>query len=173
AGKMSIAGSIEEGEKYDKVIHGLSALGYPQYEISNFATKVHESHHNKTYWLNEPYIGAGAGSHGYTGDCRYYNIKPVNHYINNMNEHGSVVKEKLQLTDNDKFEEEMFLGLRLNKGVSEARFKEKYGVPVDAVYGDILKNLTERKLLKRQGGYIVLTEAGRMIGNDVFVEFLL
>lgn len=172
-GKMSIAGSLEEGEKYDKVIAGLGALGYPQYEISNFAVSDYESMHNKTYWLNEPYIGAGAGSHGYTGKYRYYNIKPVNHYINNMNEHGTVVKEKLQLTDNDKFEEEMFLGLRLNKGVSEARFMEKYGLPVDAVYGDVLNSLTERKLLKREGGYIALTEAGRMIGNDVFVEFLL
>lgn len=172
-GKMTVAGGLEEGEKYDKVISGLDALGYPQYEISNFAQAEYESMHNKTYWLNEPYIGAGAGSHGYTGEERYYNIKPVNHYINNMNEHGSVVKEKLQLTQNDKFEEEMFLGLRINKGVSEARFIEKYGVPVDAVYGDVLKNLTEKKLLTRKNGYISLTEAGRMIGNDVFVEFLL
>ena len=172
-GKMSIAGSLEEGEKYDKVIAGLDALGYPQYEISNFAQAEHESMHNKTYWLNEPYIGAGAGSHGYTGDDRYYNIKPVNHYINNMNEHGSVVKETLKLTQNDKFEEEMFLGLRLNRGISEARFIEKYGVPVDTIYGDVLKSLTGKKLLKRNNGYISLTKAGRMIGNDVFVEFLL
>ncbi len=170
---MTIAGGLEEGEKYDKVISGLDALGYPQYEISNFAKAEYESMHNKTYWLNEPYIGAGAGSHGYTGDERYYNIKPVNHYINNMNEHGSVVKEKLLLTQNDKFEEEMFLGLRINKGVSEARFLEKYSVPVDAVYGDVLKRLVEKKLLTRKNGYISLTEAGRMIGNDVFVEFLL
>lgn len=172
-GKMSIGGSLEEGEKYDKVIGGLDALGYPQYEISNFSKSEFESMHNKTYWLNEPYIGAGAGSHGYTGESRYYNIKPVNHYINNMNEHGSVIKEQLKLTQNDKFEEEMFLGLRLNKGVSEARFQEKYGLPVDAVYGKVLENLLVRKLLDRRSGYISLTEAGRMIGNDVFAEFLL
>lgn len=172
-GKMSIAGSLEEGEKYDKVIAGLDALGYPQYEISNFAQPKHESMHNKTYWLNEPYIGAGAGSHGYTGDVRYYNIKPVNHYINNMKEHGSVVKEKVKLSQNDKFEEEMFLGLRLNSGINESRFIEKYGVAVDVVYGDVLNRLTEKKLIRRSNGYISLTKAGRMIGNDVFVEFLL
>lgn len=172
-GTMSIAGSLEEGEKYDKVIAGLDALGYPQYEISNFAKSEYESMHNKTYWLNEPYIGAGAGSHGYTGSARYYNIKPVTHYINNMNEQGSVVKEQLELTKNDQYEEEMFLGLRLNKGVSEVRFNEKYGLRVDAVYGDVLKKLTEKNLLKRKAGHIYLTEAGRMIGNDVFMEFLL
>ena len=173
AGKMSIAGSIEEGEKYDKVIHGLSALGYPQYEISNFATKVHESHHNKTYWLNEPYIGAGAGSHGYTGDVRYYNIKPVNHYINSMKDTGSVVKEELKLALKDKYEEEMFLGLRLNKGVSEQRFFDKYNTSIDSIYGKVLKELHANKLIKRESGFISLTEQGRMIGNDVFAEFLL
>ena len=170
---MSIAGSIEEGEKYDKVIHGLSALGYPQYEISNFATKVHESHHNKTYWLNEPYIGAGAGSHGYTGDVRYYNIKPVNHYINSMKDTGSVVKEELKLALKDKYEEEMFLGLRLNKGVSEQRFFDKYNTSIDSIYGKVLKELHANKLIKRESGFISLTEQGRMIGNDVFAEFLL
>lgn len=172
-GKMSIAGSLEEGEKYDKVIAGLDSLGYPQYEISNFAQAEYESMHNKTYWLNEPYIGAGAGSHGYTGDVRYYNIKPVTHYINSMKESGSVVKEKLVLTNNDKYEEEMFLGLRLNSGVSEQRFKDKFKVPVDLIYGDVLKELLAKKLLNRSGGYISLTEQGRMIGNDVFAEFLL
>lgn len=172
-GKMSIAGSLEEGEKYNKVINGLAALGYPQYEISNFATLEHESTHNKTYWLNEPYIGAGAGSHGYTGEYRYYNIKPVPHYIKSMNETGSVVKEKLDLSLNDKYEEEMFLGLRLNKGVSEKRFIEKYGLTIEDVYGSTIDKLKSKQLISQSRGFVSLTESGRMIGNDVFAEFML
>lgn len=172
-GKMTVQGSIEEGKKYDKVMNGLARLGYPQYEISNFATELHESAHNKTYWLNEPYIGAGAGSHGYTGEYRYYNIKPVPHYIKSMNETGSVVKEKIKLSLNDKYEEEMFLGLRLNKGVSEQRFKEKYGLTIEDIYSSTLEGLKHDQLIKQSGGYVSLTESGRMIGNDVFARFLL
>src|SRR5699024_12670351 len=52
-GKMSIGGSREEGEKYDKDIGGLDGLGSPQYEISNFPTSAYESMPIKTNGMTE------------------------------------------------------------------------------------------------------------------------
>lgn len=171
-GKLNIANSLGEAEIYDAVMNGLQSLGYTQYEISNFSFEGYESEHNKTYWLNDEYYGLGAGSHGYVGNTRVSNIRPVTHYIESMNKHGHAVRESHEVTKNEKFEEEMFLGLRLNDGVSKARFKEKFGTSIEAIYGEEIKRLIARGLLIDNGENITLTADGRMIGNDVFTEFL-
>ncbi|CAD2076135.1 radical SAM family heme chaperone HemW [Phocicoccus pinnipedialis] len=172
-GQMSIGSSIKEGEIYGRVINGLNDIGYPQYEISNFSQKEFQSQHNKTYWLNENYLAAGAGSHGYIGDMRYYNIKPVTHYIKSMNDHKNVVKEKIKLNKTDMMEEEMFLRLRLNQGVSIERFEDKFNMPIYDVYGKALDKHINLGHLQQNDHYISLTDEGRMIGNDIFVDFLI
>lgn len=172
-GQLSIGSPIKEGEIYNKVIDGLENLGYPQYEISNFSKEKYESEHNKTYWLNEQYLAAGAGSHGYIGNKRYYNIKPVPHYIKAMEETGNVVKETIELSKNNMMEEEMFLRLRLNEGVSTNRFKEKFDINIEDVFGQAIKKHIQLNHLKEFNNHIALTDSGRMVGNDVFVDFLL
>lgn len=172
-GRMKVDDDDIEGRKYQHVIGGLEALGYPQYEISNFSQPVFESEHNKTYWKNEPYYGAGAGSHGYIDNTRYYNIKPVNHYIQSMKDTGSVVKETLALDQKAQMEEEMFLGLRMNQGVDAARFKAKFGRSMDEVYGTVIRKEMAKGHVERSLGHVALTDKGRMVGNTVFMEFLL
>lgn len=173
AGKMKIADDNIEEEKYGRVIEGLGELGYPQYEISNFAKQPYQSEHNKTYWKNNHYYGAGAGSHGYVPNKRYYNIKPVNHYIDAMSEKGNVVKEVIELTKENQMEEEMFLGLRMNEGVSKSVFKEKFGLSFEEVYGKVSGHLEEKQYIKQDEEFVYLTHSGRIVGNDVFSEFLL
>ncbi|WP_271396484.1 radical SAM family heme chaperone HemW [Salinicoccus roseus] len=172
-GRMQVDDDSAEGEKYFHIIEALAERGYPQYEISNFSTPQYESAHNKTYWLNAPYYGTGAGSHGYVGGTRYYNIKPVNHYIQSMKETGSVVKETLPLDEKAQMEEEMFLGLRMNRGVEIARFDRKFSRPMGDVYGSVLEQEIGKGHLQERDGFISLTEKGRLVGNTVFMEFLL
>ncbi|GAG27108.1 unnamed protein product, partial [marine sediment metagenome] len=45
----------------------LAAAGYQHYEISNWALPDRECRHNLAYWLNEPYLGLGAGAHSCFG----------------------------------------------------------------------------------------------------------
>src|SRR5699024_12716840 len=125
-GQMKVDDDEAEGEKYMYIMGELAKLCYPQYEISNFSEREYESAHNQTYWKNDDYFGLGAGSHGYVGGKRYHNIKPVNHYIQAMEEEGSAVKEIIELTLQGQMEEEMFLGLRMNRGVATRRFEDKY-----------------------------------------------
>ncbi len=171
-GQMKVDDDEAEGEKYTRIIKELEALGYPQYEISNFSHHRYESEHNKTYWKNDEYFGVGAGSHGYISGRRYYNIKPVNHYIQSMEENGSVVKETLELTLKEQMEEEMFLGLRMNRGVDTRRFEMKYGRRIESVYGKTIEDEITKGNLERKNGHIRLTEAGRLVGNSVFIGFL-
>lgn len=171
-GRMKIDDDNKEAEKYIQVMDGLQKLGYPQYEISNFAVKDYESGHNKTYWHNDNYYGVGAGAHGYINNERYYNVKPVPHYIKAVNEYDSAVKETIRLSETEMIEEEMFLGLRMTEGVSKERFREKYGVGLDEYYKEELDSLKGKRWIKDDGSNIALTDAGRMVGNEVFMRFL-
>jgi len=171
-GQMKVDDDEAEGEKYMHIISELEKLGYPQYEISNFSEREYESAHNKTYWKNDEYFGLGAGSHGYVGGKRYYNIKPVNHYIQAMEEKGSAVKEIIELTLKEQMEEEMFLGLRMNRGVDTRRFEEKYDRNIKSVYGEVIDDEIEKGNLEEKEGSISLTKAGRLVGNSVFIGFL-
>ena len=67
----------------------------------------------------------------------------------------------------------MFLGLRLMSGVSRREFFDYFHVPMEKIYGEVLKKLEQQKLLARQGDGIYLTKRGIDVSNMVLAEFLL
>lgn len=76
------------------------------------------------------------------------------------------------LTKQEQMEEYMFLGLRMVCGVSAAEFEHVFGSPVDAVYGDVMRQLGEQGLLVREGDRIRLTERGLDVSNYAMAQFL-
>ena len=69
-------------------------------------------------------------------------------------------------------EEFMFLGLRLMRGVEKQSFADKFGVPIESIYGETLKRLQKDGLLSVDDT-IRLTPYGIDISNYVMAEFLL
>ena len=65
----------------------------------------------------------------------------------------------------------MFLGLRMNQGVSKSRFKKKFNKLIDEVFVETIKDLRCRGLIKEEGEFISLTERGKVIGNEVLKHF--
>lgn len=160
-------------EMYQYLMQRLEQSNLKQYEISNFGKIGHESTHNKVYWLNEEYYGFGAGASGYVDGVRYTNLNPVRHYIDAINKNQRPILTQTEPTFEEKMEEEMFLGLRMNQGVNTERFKYKFGLPIESVFGQTIENLLGRNLLQKQQQNISLTERGKVIGNEVFEAFLL
>lgn len=56
--------------QYDLAVERLEAAGVHRYEVSNFARAGHRSVHNEHYWRARPWIGLGAGAHGWWPDGR-------------------------------------------------------------------------------------------------------
>lgn len=160
-------------DMYQLLMSKIEQSPFHQYEISNFALDGHESEHNKVYWFNEEYYGFGAGASGYVDGVRYTNINPVNHYIKAINKESKaiLVSNKPSLTE--RMEEEMFLGLRLNEGVSSSRFKKKFDQSIESVFGQTINNLKEKELIVEKNDAIALTKRGKVIGNEVFEAFLI
>lgn len=172
-GKLSLPGQDIEADMYGQIIFELEKHGLRQYEISNFARPGFEGIHNSLYWQNEEYYGIGAGAHGYVDGVRYANVGPVKKYITLTNARGCAATERHRVTRQERMEEEMFLGLRMMRGVSQSRFLKRFGRPMTAVYGDQIKRLKKEGLLAAQGDFVFLTRKGTFLGNNVFEAFLL
>lgn len=142
--------------------------GYKQYEISNFAKEGFECYHNKVYWRTEEYQGFGLGAHSYADGVRFHNTYDMKEYL--RGEGLRLDKEFLSLQE--KQEEFMFMGLRMNEGVSEAEFLRRFGESMDSVYGDEIKELISEELLVKKDGRLSLTDRGVDISNSVFEKFI-
>ena len=176
----------------------LSKAGYEHYEISNWSrrplapgghpersvgeskdaspTQAHADYrcrHNLVYWRHEPYLGFGAGAHSYAGGRRWWNVRPVPQYIQRLRADQSPERGSEDIDDRLAMGEFMMLGLRLvGEGVDPARFAARFGQPLDRVFAGEIADLTRRGLLEQSNGHLRLTIEGRLLGNQVFAEFL-
>lgn len=171
-GKLSLPGEDLEAEMYSYLLEEMKNHGYSQYEISNFAYEEKESKHNLLYWNNDEYIGLGAGAHGYVNGVRYSNHGPLKKYMQTIDLGEKPLMMQKEVTKVEKMEEEMFLGLRKNIGVSLETFEERYSLTLREVYGKELDELLYKELIVIENDFVKLTTRGRFMGNEVFQYFL-
>lgn len=172
-GRLSLPPQEQEAQMYELAMEEMEKHGFAQYEISNYAIPGFESFHNLTYWNNEDYYGFGAGAHGYVDGVRTSNIGPVKKYIDSIKEKGNAYNSEHIVSLNEKMEEEMFLGLRKTVGVNKKAFYEKFSIDLDQKFGEKIKKLSELELIINDADAIKLTHKGKLLGNEVFQEFLL
>lgn len=172
-GKLKPAPEEDEAAMYDFLMKYLKEKGFHQYEISNFEKNGLESKHNLVYWNNDEYFGFGAGAHGYVNGIRYSNAGPLKKYFQLIDETGVPTVHEHTVTKQEKMEEEMFLGLRKMKGVSEVDFKAKYGANFNEIFPNVIEKLSKDGLVEFKDEYLRLTHKGKLLGNEVFQEFLL
>jgi len=175
-------------EMYEWSIEALERAGYHQYEISNWAKpgrdgQIRSCRHNLQYWLNLPYLGFGAGAHGYAHGARTANVKPVDAYIQRMTAQGHVqfpgshANQSFTVIDRqEEIAETMMVGLRLTEmGVDEAGFMARFGTGLEDLFSRQIKRLRAQGLLEWTGTQhrrLRLTKQGRLVGNRVFREFI-
>ena len=171
-GKLPLPKEELEAEMFEYIIAELERAGFEHYEISNFSKIGFESRHNLMYWDNAEYYGIGAGASGYVNGIRYKNHGPIRHYLSAVEEGNARITEE-HLSQKEKMEEEMFLGLRKKSGVSMARFEEKFGRSFDELYGEIVRDLVQQGLMQIEGDRVRMTKRGLFLGDTVAERFIL
>lgn len=170
-------------DMYETAGDQLERAGYQQYEISNWALPGRECRHNLQYWRMQPYLGLGAAAHGYVPGRRMANVGTIGGFIQRIQQGGQedfpfspANESRTMLSAAEERGEFMMVGLRLTQeGISEAEFKRRFGLKLMDVFGNQLVKLVDRKLLEWIPGEqkrIRLTKYGRLLGNQVFVEFV-
>ncbi len=170
-------------DMYDHACEVLAARGFAHYEISNWAQPGFECCHNMQYWRNQPYLGVGAGAHGYIGERRYAVVSAPRTYIQRMaTGDGQVDGLPSPAVDLETVEvigveqarsETMMLGLRLlDEGVSRQGFIERFGISVEACYDQQLQRLTASGLLEVLPDRVRLSAGSWLISNFVLEYFV-
>ncbi len=150
----------------------LEQAGFVHYEISNWARPGRECRHNLVYWRNGAYLGFGAGAHSHRAGRRWWNARTPAEYVARLEAGDSPQEDAEEIGPALAMGETMMLGLRLCEGVSAGAFKGRFGRQLNAVYGQELDELKALGLVEWNGRLVRLTARGRLLGNQVFAQFL-
>ena len=165
AGRVRAPDETAAAELYEAAAAVLTAAGYRQYEVSNFARPGHESAHNLLYWRRRPYLGLGPSAVSFWGGRRWRNVRDAAAYAERALAGAECAEESEDVTARAALETFM-LGLRLEDGVAWADIEAlgSDGEPWAAA----ARELAERGLLEvGQAG--VRVPAGRRRLTDEIV----
>ncbi len=141
----------------------LAPLGYTHYEVSSWARPGHLARHNSAYWELSPWLGLGAGAHGFIGGRRTKNEPRPSRYIERALATGDAVVEA-ELPDAPTLDfERMLTGLRrLDRGVIP---------PPGRFEGAIAAEIAAGRLVC-EGERVRLTDLGLRYMDDVLLALL-
>jgi oxygen-independent coproporphyrinogen III oxidase len=154
-----------EADMYEYILKRLNRLGFTQYEISNFTKGDHASKHNQLYWSMDPYVGIGAGAHGFDGHTRYQNHRLLPNYYASFKQSSFVESPSQYLSDT------LIFGLRRLVGLHLPTIEIKFNIQLFEKYPK-LHHLQSIGLIEVVDDYLRLTEKGLLLGNQVFEVFL-
>jgi oxygen-independent coproporphyrinogen-3 oxidase len=169
----SVAPDEDAAEMYLQGLARLDRAGYEQYEISNVARPGRRSRHNLKYWQGSSWLGFGCAAHSTWDGIRWRNLSATGEYIARVRAGASPRVDVRALSDQERLEEMLFMGLRLNDGLDLVAIREKHGVDVLDRYGPALEQFVEAGLVDLRGGArLALTRPGMLVANEIMMVFI-
>ncbi|MBQ7501119.1 radical SAM family heme chaperone HemW [bacterium] len=153
----------------------LSANGYRQYEISNYARDGKYCIHNLIYWNNLPYLGVGAGAVSYINGWRMTRQKLPDRYAELAAGGMYVCCEGERLSLLSRWREYLMLGLRTVDGINTEYLWERFPKALHCELKEWLQSFCAELppgLLKAEGRRLYLSQAGLRLSNEIFVRIL-
>ncbi|SDM54596.1 radical SAM family heme chaperone HemW [Siphonobacter aquaeclarae] len=152
--------------QFQILVDFLRQKGYEQYEISNFAQPGHYSRHNSSYWKQRPYLGIGPSAHSYDGSrTRLHAVSNNQQYIKAL-QANTLPLETEYLSDQDLVNEYLLTSLRTQWG-SDLDRVSALSASGRAEVDRELPGLESSGWVRREGSFIYLTEAGKLMADRV------
>jgi putative oxygen-independent coproporphyrinogen III oxidase len=176
--RWSQAPDDDAAEMYVEAMSRLEAAGFEQYEISNVARPGRRSRHNLKYWTDGEWLGFGCGAHSTRDGVRWKNVASTEEYIARVTARETPIVERRVMSADERLEDALFTGLRLNDGVNLADVRRRYGVDVWRRYGEQLEPHVAAGLLDvpRTGSgepeRLRLTRRGMLLSHEVMTVFV-
>lgn len=172
-GKIRSPEEKEQNQEFYYMKDFLKDNGFDHYEISNFGKPGFHSKHNSAYWKSEPYLGIGPSAHSYNGSFeRSWNIANNPIYIKNLNQ-NILPKEKEILTEKDRFNEMIMIGLRTIWGVDLQKINQNFSSEVIDYLNQEIKSKIESGILEIENNYLKIPEKHWFladgIASDLFI----
>ncbi|MFC4162326.1 radical SAM family heme chaperone HemW [Epilithonimonas zeae] len=172
-GKVSSPEEAEQNQEFYYMKDFLKDNGFDHYEISNFGKPGFHSRHNSAYWKSEPYLGIGPSAHSYNGNFeRSWNVANNSLYIKNINQ-DLLPKETEILSEKDRFNEMMMIGLRTIWGVDLDKINQNFSSEIIDYLNQEIKPKLESGILKIENNYLKIPEKHWFladgIASDLFI----
>ena len=164
-GELKLPDDDTQAEMYLAMHQVLSDSGFKRYEVSNYAKFGYESQHNVKYWRDDKFLGLGPSAHSYDGMRRLSNYRNLEKYLNAIRKGKAPVNFKEKLTDEQRAEERLLLGLRLAEGVD-------YNLVKDIVNEQIKNELDTDGFIEKKLNRLRLTDKGFLVADEVIVKLL-
>ena len=169
--KMDLPDDDAQADMYLWTVERLGALGYEQYEISNFARPGRASRHNMKYWTLCEYAGFGPGAHSDLGDVRYAYLRSLDTYCAGVEAGVSVLESSEHIPPRERDIEYVMLGLRLTQGISRQEFENRYRLPFAPIQS-VLERFRATGHAALAGGRWRLTPEGFLVSNQIIGQAL-
>jgi oxygen-independent coproporphyrinogen-3 oxidase len=173
-GKVKIADEDFDAELYEATIEFLTANGFYQYEVSNFAKPGFECIHNNAYWHYTDYFGFGTSAHSFIDGKRWWNFSSLKMYNDKINHSGSAVAVS-EIIDREKAMNEFIMLELRSSGLRLKNFEERFDIDANNwlkknyPYFESLKN---ENFVSIVSGVIKLTSKGYAVCDEILAEIL-
>lgn len=145
---------------------------YIHYEISNFSKAGFFSFHNSNYWKNKKYLGAGPSAHSFDLQQRRWNVSINKDYIEGVGQ-GKTYYEIEILSDEDKFNEYLMLGLRTIWGVKLSKLYRISSRFRQDVFEGKLNFYMQNGFIRKEEDIILLTDEGILFSDRIISELFI
>jgi oxygen-independent coproporphyrinogen III oxidase len=152
-----------DAQLFELTMDTLSAGGYAQYEISNYAKAGRESLHNRAYWLGADYLGFGPSGFSTVGGQRWENIRDTAEYTRRVIAGIPAAQSREELTAEQRAGEIAAFRVRMSEGVPFAEL---------ARWSDAIAEFESLQLVERAGDRARLTRRGKMLADSVAEAFV-
>jgi len=163
----------EAAELYSLTGEIAAEAGLSAYEVSNYARPGAEARHNLVYWRYGDYAGVGPGAHGRISAegkrLATRTLRMPGAWIEAVERGGHGLEAVEEIAPAEQGDEMMLMGLRLEEGVSLARYARLTGKGIAASRID---NLIGDGLLMRDGDLIRTTAQGRLVLDALLARLL-
>lgn len=163
-GVLTVPDEAMQALMYEKAINELEPHGYLHYEVSNFCLAGFHSRYNLASWRREPYLGFGPSAHSFSvseeKETRSANVSSLRQYIATP---ANAVAFHEELTDEERFTEQVFLSLRINSGLA-VEFLRK-GNKLGHRLSQIIDRFAERGWIEQEDGCVFLTKKGFLFAD--------
>ena len=176
-GRDAAAGHVTplaEDAEYDLfmcVHETMAKLGYPAYEVSNFARDARlRARHNSNYWLHVNYIGLGPSAHSFVSPVRSWNVTSFDEYARRLDS-GELATEGVEsLTREQLATEAVMLALRTTDGLDLGSHGRRYGNTPLETRGEVVERLVGEGLIALEGGALRPSVRGLAVADSIARE---
>ncbi len=171
-GKLAVPEEETAAKQFEILLEELCAVGYEQYEISNFCLQGFHSKHNSNYWRQEKYLGIGPSAHSYNGLQRQYNLSHNLNYVKAIKK-GTVPCEVDVLAKADHINEYILTTLRTVWGTDFAHVLKKWSTDLYEVHHEYIQIIVAEGLAVWAKHTLSLTDKGKLLADKIAADLFL